>query len=63
MPSPNEPPPGRTALAAAAGGFIGGVVGVVAAGMLTGDGSNGSADDNDAMLKPEPAAEVYVAKK
>ena len=31
MPEPNEPPPRNTLIAAAAGGFIGAVAGVVAA--------------------------------
>ncbi len=41
MPEPNEPPPRNTLFAAAAGGFIGAVAGVVAATALTGDGDTG----------------------
>lgn len=41
----SQPPPSQTLLAAAGGAFVGALVGVVAAGMLTGDGdgANGQA--------------------
>lgn len=42
MPEPNQPPPGQTLLAAAAGAFGGAVVGVIAATALMGNG-----DSND----------------
>ena len=48
MPETNDPPPGRTLLAAAAGGFGGAVLGVIAATAMIGDGdhTNGQAAVN-----------------
>lgn len=50
MAEPNQPPPLKTFIAAAAGGFGGAVLGVVAATTMMGDGDNG---DNQAALEAE----------
>jgi len=53
------PPPGRTAAAAAVGGFVGAVAGVLAAGMLNGDGDAGQA----AVQPADAPAQVQVAEQ
>jgi len=59
MASTNDPPPGKTFLAAAAGGFGGAILGVVAATALMGDADT----DGDSQAAAEtPAAEIAVAE-
>ncbi len=62
MAQPSETPPGKTFLAAAAGGLGGAVVGAVAAKTVMGGASTG---DNNAGLQPaEPQQqEVMVAEQ
>ena len=55
MPQPSEPPPSRTFLAAAAGGFGGAILGVVAATTLMG------ANDSDAQAAIEASEVPAVA--
>ena len=57
----NKPPLGPVIAAAAGGGFAGALVGVVAAGMLNGNGDNGDPQSTDSATQTQ-AVEVVVAK-
>ncbi|HNP35637.1 MAG TPA: hypothetical protein PKK10_07280 [Woeseiaceae bacterium] len=46
MAQPSQPPPSRTALAAAAGGFGGAILGVIAATSMMGDGNASNAQSS-----------------
>ncbi len=61
MAQPSVPPPSKTFLAAAAGGFGGAVLGVVAATSLMGDPEGGN-DQGANQVEETPATEVVVAK-
>lgn len=65
MPNESRPPPSQTLLAAAAGGFGGALLGVVAAGMLAGDGGDGANGQTaiDAAETKTKAVEVVVAER
>ena len=60
MPEEDLPPPSTTAVAGAAavGGFIGAVVGVMAAGMMNGDDGQASARLESQQTPPALVAEV-----
>lgn len=61
MPDESAPPPSRTAIAAAAGGFGGAVLGVIAATALMGDGDGGN---GQAAVDPiDQQGEVVVAER
>ncbi len=64
MAKPSEPPPGKTFLAAAAGGFGGAIVGAVAATSLMGDAAKDNPGNGAVQpAEPQQQEEVMVAEQ